>query len=462
LVSSKRIGHALRSPVAYLSLTGAVGGLLGLIRALLTADILGPQQLGVLAVVAGLFRGMQTFVDVRLADLACQLYYRTDPMTPVDPPSYRGSVLLLCVAGNGLLSLGAAGLGIVVSLCCLDLFTDAAIPVSWLLAQAVIIIAASVGNTASFLQRLTEKHHAMGGWQLFNQALFLILLLPPLIWTASIGGFYVGCVVASLATAASAVGILYHFCRRHLELPLPGRNWACAWPDYRSQFGALFYCNLLGYGKMLHRGFDVLLVGWFASDRLTGIYRLARSLTDGVGFLFDALNQVYWPRLLDLLRRDDHRRFRFEARRLLLAASGITAGLLLLQVWMLPLLNTHVLSAEFSGITPLMLVLTVPFFFAAGLHLWIWPIVIHREYLPRFTTYSGIAVAAHYGLALGGLACFPTTILPAAVGYLAYYPVLYGLTCLSLLKVCGELTPFRIRLPGPQRLDRHPRGGTAL
>ena len=462
MVSSKRIGHALRSPVAYLSLIGAAGGLLGLCRALLTADILGPQQLGVLAVIAGLFRGMQTFVDVRLADLACQLFYRSDRMTRADTPSYRGSVLLLCLAGNGLLSLCAAGLGIAVGRWCLDLFTDTAIPLSWLLAQAVIIIAASVGNTASFLQRLAEKHHAMGGWQLFNQVLFLILLLLPLIWTASIAGFYLGCVVASLVTAASAVGILYHFCRRHLELPFPGRNWACAWPDYRSQFGVLFYCNLLGYGKMLHRGFDVLLVGWFASDRLTGIYRLARSLTDGVGFLFDALNQVYWPRLLDLLRRDEHRRFRFEARRLLLLASGVTAGLLLLQVWILPLLNTHVLSAEFSGITPLMLVLTGPFLFAAGLHLWIWPIVVHRGYLPQFTTFSGIAVAVHYGLALGGLACFPTTILPAAVGYLAYYPVLYGLTCWSLWKVCGEWTPFRIRFLDRQRLSHHPRGGTAL
>ncbi|MEO1996733.1 MAG: oligosaccharide flippase family protein, partial [Planctomycetaceae bacterium] len=295
MVSSQRIGHALRSPVAYLSLTGAAGGLVGLIRALLTADILGPEQLGVMAVVAGLFRGAQTFVDVRLADLSCQLYYRTQPMAQVDLATYRSSVLVLCLAGNGLLSLCAAGLGLAAGLCCLHLFTDTPVPISWLLAQAVIIIAAGVGNTASFLQRLSQQHRKMGRWQVCNQALFLVLLLPPLIWTASIDGYYVGCVLASLVTAATAIGMLYSLCRRHLDLPMPGRNWICAWPDFQSRFGALFFCNLLGYGKMLHRGFDVLLVGLFAGDRLTGIYRLARSLTDGVGFLSDALNQVYWP-----------------------------------------------------------------------------------------------------------------------------------------------------------------------
>jgi O-antigen/teichoic acid export membrane protein len=369
---------------------------------------------------------------------------------------------VLCLAGNGLLSLCAAGLGIAASLCCLHLFTDTPVPVAWLLAQAVIIIAAGVGNTASFLQRLSQQHRTMGRWQVFNQSLFLVLLLPPLIWTASIDGYYVGCVVASLVTTATAIGLLYRLCRRHLDLPMPGRNWSCAWPDFRSRFRALFFCNLLGYGKMLHRGFDVLLVGLFAGDRLTGIYRLARSLTDGVGFLSDALNQVYWPRLLGLLRRDDSRAFRFEARRLLLAATGVTVCLLLLEIWILPLLNTHLLSAEFSGITPLMLVLTVPFLFTAGLHLWIWPIVVHREYLPQFTTYSGVAVAAHYGIALGGLVCFPATVLPAAVGYLAYYPLLYFLSCWKLMHISPELTPFPTRLGIPQRLGRHPRGGTAL
>ncbi|MEO1998597.1 MAG: hypothetical protein ABGZ17_25410, partial [Planctomycetaceae bacterium] len=162
------------------------------------------------------------------------------------------------------------------------------------------------------------------------------------------------------------------------------------------------------------------------------------------------------------LRRDDSRSFRFEARRLLLAASGVTACLLLLEIWILPLLNTHVLSADFSGITPLMLVLTVPFLFTAGFHLWIWPVVVHREYLPQFTTYSGVAVAAHYGIALGGLVCFPTTIFPAVVGYLAYYPLLYFLSCWKLMHLCPELTPFPTRFRLPLRLGRHPRGGTTL
>ena len=462
MVSSQRIGHALRSPVAYLSLTGAVGGLIGLIRALVTADVLGPEQLGVMAVVAGVFRGAQTFFDVRLADLSCQLYYRTDPAADVDLPTYRSSVLILCLAGNGLLSLCAAGLGIVASMCCLSLFTASPIPISWLIAQAGITIAASLGNTSSFLQRLSEQHRTMGRWQLVNQTVFLLLLLPPLIWTASISGYYLGCVLASVVTTAMSVGILHRLCRRHLDLPMPGRHWTCAWSDYRSRCGALFFCNLLGYGKMLHRGCDVLLVGFFAGDRLTGIYRLARSLTDGVGILSDAMNQVYWPRLLELLRRDDKRAFRFETRRLLLGSAGITAGLLLLQIWTLPLLNTYVLSAEYSGITLLMLLLTVPFLFTAGFHLWIWPIVVHREYLPQFTTYSGIAVAAHYGVALAGLAWLPNTVLPAAVAYLAYYPFLYFLTYWKLRQTCPEWTPFSGRLWLSHRLDHHPREGTAL
>ena len=40
--------------------------------------------------------------------------------------------------------------------------------------------------------------------------------------------------------------------------------------------------NLLGYVKLLHRSADVLLVAAFCGDRGTGIYKLARSITDAL------------------------------------------------------------------------------------------------------------------------------------------------------------------------------------
>jgi O-antigen/teichoic acid export membrane protein len=198
-----------------------------------------------------------------------------------------------------------------------------------------------------------------------------------------------------------------------------------AWPDYWREVRFLFFSNFLGYAKTLHRGSDVLLVSFLAGDHITGLYKLARSLTDTLNILYDALNQVYYPRFMELLAQKATVSYRYLAGRITLATGAFTLLIIILQLLFLEPILRILLLNRFAGAESAIIIMTVPFFFVAGVSIWLWPIFVHSGHLGKYTSFSLLACAVQYIVATSLFLMLLPGPWMAAMGYLAYYIVLY-------------------------------------
>jgi len=181
--------------------------------------------------------------------------------------------------------------------------------------------------------------------------------------------------------------------------------------------------NLLGYVKLMHRSADVLLVAVFCSDRETGIYKLARSITDALLTVSEAMGRVYQPRLLALLQTRDHTEYGAVVRSIMTTAAAVTLAAIGSTLVLLPSLAPLLGVADGRGLTVSVVIMTVTFFFVAGLQSWIWPAFVFGGRLGRCTLWSTVAVlAGQYtiGPALVYLTGYAT---PAwfSLGYLSFY-----------------------------------------
>ena len=194
-----------------------------------------------------------------------------------------------------------------------------------------------------------------------------------------------------------------------------------AFKDYRNEVRLILWGNLFGYSKMLHRGSDILLVGYFADDRITGLYKVARSFTDTIYVLFDALNQVYFPRFMQMLSAQDFLAYRGKVRSVIINSGLLVLGLLGLEALGLSAAVKLILSTKFEGAEGAILILTIPVFFVLGFHLWYWPIFVHTGKLQIFTLFSIMASGVQYLTAILAFHFFGADPIWAAAGYLSYY-----------------------------------------
>jgi O-antigen/teichoic acid export membrane protein len=192
--------------------------------------------------------------------------------------------------------------------------------------------------------------------------------------------------------------------------------------------------NVLGYVKLLHRAADVLLVAFFCSDRDTGIYKLARSMTDALYTISEAVGRVYQPRLLTLLRDGAHADYRRLARSMTATAAALTLAALAGVFLVVPRMAVILGWRDMPGLTLTTAILTVPFFFVAGLQAWIWPAFVSLGRLGRCTFWGVVAVVIGQ-YTVGPLLVYATgSANPAwfSAGYLSFY-------VLSLLPLWREL-----------------------
>ncbi len=415
----------LVTPTRFLALINVAGSALAFVRGVVVARALGPELLGVSAVIAGVNTTVLNFLDVRLTDLAARLYYQTDGLEASALRAFRASVVALCVLGNGLISLLLGALGVLAAWLTVGWFTAAPVQGWWLLAQALVLGAGNLANTLTFLQRFSGRFYFVGTARLAIQFCALAVFLAAFLPAPDLGGYYRGG-LASAALALVGTGALsLYLWVVHDRLPMLSRGLGRAWLHYQRGARFLFFGNVLGYGKLFHRAADTLLVGLLADDRVTGLYKLARQLTDALYVLFDALNQVYQVRFLELLSQKDPRSYRRLATRLLGGSAFLTAGLVVGEAVLLRPALDLVFAGKFAqGEWPILL-LTLPFVFVAGVHLWLWPFLIHTGQLGRFTAVNLLAVAAQYAVTIGGFAWLGPNAAVAAAGYLAHYVVLY-------------------------------------
>lgn len=429
----------LASPTRYLTLVNVLLSGLGFVQSVWVARALSLEALGVIAVITGVNVTALNFLDVRLTDLASRLYYQPRGAAP----AYRASVLMVCLAGNLAISLALGVVGVIAGRLALPALTPAVIPGWWLAAQAALLGAHNLTNTVNTLQRFSERFYFFGTTRLVIRVGALAVFGGLFLADPSVDGYYLAGLVSAVLTLAASLLVTAWAWGRWDGLPWwRWRALGLAWPDYAGQRRFLFFGNLLGYTKLFHRAADVLVVGWLANDQVTGLYKFVRSLTDTLYVVFDALNQVHQPRFMAWLAAGQALAYRALARRLVLAAAAATLALVGLGAVVLPWALPLVFGDKFRGAEPALLIMTVPFLFVTGVHLWLWPLFVHAGQLGRFTLLNVIAVAAQYlTLGLAFIAAGPSAA-GAAWGYLMYYVILYPLA------VALAWARFRTYLPG--------------
>jgi O-antigen/teichoic acid export membrane protein len=414
------------SPARYLTLVNVLATGIGFAQGLITARQLGVAAYGVAAVIGSTNAAVLNFLDVRLTDLAAKLYYISFD-NPEEQRAHRASVIQVALAGNALVSFGLAALGLIVSLVIVRRLTDASVNITWLVAQSLIAALNNWGSTFDNLIRLSARFYLLGTWRLATRIgqtiIFLVVFLPG----SNLDAYYGALLAVAAAGLLSVIGLALWIWLRLQKLPVLRPALSRAWPDYWRERRFIFYGNLLGYVKMLHRSADVILVGYFADDRVTGLYKLARSLSDTLLIVFDAVNQVYYPHLMELLGRKAAPEYRRLARRLFVGSAAFTLAAVIGEALLLKPLLRIALTNQYAGAEGAIVILTVPFLFVTGIYTWLWPLFVRSGQLRYYTLLSVLAAAAQYAVSIGLFILFPTSPAAPAAGYLAHYLVLYPL-----------------------------------
>ena len=392
---------------------------MGAVLGIINARLLGPDALGVIGVIAGVNATLVNVFDVRLMDVLGKLYYHPTAQSDEDRKAHRSSVILTFIVGSGILGLLIGAVGYTVGHFTIDYFTDVPVKSAWLAASAYYYAMNYLSGAFVYQQRFSEKFYLMGTWRLFAQIASLILFLGIILNNRTLDGYYTGSVVSTTVQFFLSVSLSVFIWKRHQGFPLTSPR--LAWRDYWKEVRLVLWGNVLGYVKLLHRGSDVLLVGFFADDRVTGLYKVARSVTDMIYVLYDALNQVYFPRFMQLLSERSYREYRRLSWRLMANSGLLVLGLLGVEAVGLSLLVRLVLTSRFAGAEMAILVLTLPVFFVLGFSTWFWPVFVFHGRLGRFTLASGLAVGVQYLIAVVAFNVLDITPALAALGYLGYY-----------------------------------------
>ncbi len=428
------------SPTKYLSLVNVVNAGLGAILGIINARLLGPDALGVVGVVAGVNATLVNVFDIRLMDVLGKLYYSSTAQSDEDKKVHRSSVVLTFIVGSGILGLLIGAVGYTVGRFTIGYFTDVPVKNAWLAASAYYYAVNYLSGAFVYQQRFSERFYLMGTWRLLAQIVSLVLFLEIILNDRTLDGYYAGSVVSTTVQFLVSVGLSVFIWKRHQGFPLASPRFA--WRDYWREIRLVLWGNILGYVKLLHRGSDILLVGFFADDRVTGLYKVARSVTDIIYVLYDALNQVYYPRFMQLLSERSYQEYRHLSWRLMANSGLFVLGLLGLEAVGLSLLVRLVLTSRFAGAETAILILTLPVFFVLGLFTWFWPVFVFHGRLGRFTLASGLAVGVQYLIAVVAFKVLDVTPALAALGYLGYYLILAPAALVLAYRVDSAAVPL--------------------
>jgi O-antigen/teichoic acid export membrane protein len=411
-------------PTGYLGLVNIVSAGLAFVRGIIVARALVPAELGVVGIIAAINATVLNLLDVRLVDLASKLYYKKVGASEADQRGYRAGVLVLCILGNALVSLGLAAAGVFVGKLAIGLFTASPISDWWLVAQSGTLALDSLSSTVNYLQRLTGRFHLFGSIRLGTQIAALLLFVTLLLPEGGVSAYFLASFIRALfAFGITMLGTWFAWSKLD-NLQLRASAIRSAFADYRIHTRYLFYGNLLGYTKLVHRTADTLIVGLFADDRTTGLYKFARSLTDGLYGIFDAISQVYQPRFLELLAEGRRELYRLFSARLVRFAAVFTVALLALEALLLQPLLLAVFGQRYLGSEVGIAILTVPFFFVTGIYTWLWPVFVYTGDLRSYTVASVAAATAQVVVMVGLLLSGGQSVADGAFGYLAHYLIL--------------------------------------
>jgi hypothetical protein len=155
---------------------------------------------------------------------------------------------------------------------------------------------------------------------------------------------------------------------------------------------------------------------------------------------------VYQPRLLSLLQARDHVEYAAVTRTITMTAAALTVAALVAEAAFLPVMAPVLGVADGQELTLSVAILTLSFFFVAGLQSWLWPAFVYFGRPERCTLWGAVAVTAGQ-YTIGPALVFLTghaTPTWFSLGYLSYYL----LAVLPLWRELRSEKPLLVWRPG--------------
>ena len=408
------------SPPQFVFASNVVCAALGLAQGLIVARYLGPSAYGVMAILATLGGVAANFWDVRLIDLAIRQHYALAKETESPQSAQTASMQLALVLNAGLaLLMGISS--VLLAILFSPFFTTSQLAPWWIAAQGIGIGGSFLVGTFQSMQRLADDFYSFGLVRVLTQFIALPVTVLFMVAQPDLSGYYGALVATIILNLAVSTFFLAHLWQKHFGMSLAASGMLSALPLYRGQMRFIFSANILSYSKMLTRSGDVLVFGFFASDAATGIYRLARTLADGLGIVNTSLSQYYYPTFMRLLHEGREAEISALIHRFVGYALAALVVILPAAFGTLHLLNGWILQDAYEGLPLACIILMTGFFWTAGIHNWLWPFLVERNQTHRMALWAMTGGLLQLGL----IALLPPVPAWAALGTPLYYLVCY-------------------------------------
>jgi O-antigen/teichoic acid export membrane protein len=295
---------------------------LSLLQNVIVARILGPKQFGILALITTYSAVVGEFVDSRVWEAAIkyvvQFNQRGDnrKATATVKLCYLVDAASAAVAFIVLLSFATLVARIFVK-------DPSQVHLIQLYASSVLLTI-PIG-TATSIVRITDHF----SWLAYQGAASVILRLLGVLVVAAMGYGLSGILLVYLA-ATLLSSIIMVLCSHSATKDLNLTRWRDA-PlnllrnDYREILRFMLYSNISGTSRIITSRADILVLGWFSTPALVGVYKLARSIADAVATLFNPIYVAVYPELSKLTSQENVKEIRSLQKKL----SGTIAMIIL-------------------------------------------------------------------------------------------------------------------------------------
>jgi O-antigen/teichoic acid export membrane protein len=409
------------TPTRFATVVNGLSAVVGFGVSAFVARLLGPAQLGVVAVIAGINSSILAFFDVRLNDVSAKVFFRPET-DDTHPLSYQAGVLWLGLAGTAAIALLTALLTTAVGPSLVPYFTQRPMRSGWIAAGAFAAAMDVISSGMLFLTQMRKDFYVLSAWRFAAVLTGAGATVGILAHHADLGHYYRAVVLAAIAQLLCCALAWTHVWGWRARLPLSAPDWRRARKAFRGHFSFLWYGNLLGYAKLLQKSADVLIVAYFANESVTGLYKFSRQMIEqGLAIFQGALYEVYFPQLLHAFSQRATDTFRQMARRLLSVGGGLTLLFLAGEALLLPHLIGPVFGNGYIGALWPMMLLTATFFFLVGCHPWLWSLFVGSGEMRDYTMLSFLAVIAQYTTLLLLFRIFGPSATAAMAGMVAHY-----------------------------------------
>jgi O-antigen/teichoic acid export membrane protein len=430
------------SPTRFLALCNIINAGLGFVVGAYIARVLGPERLGITAVINGINSSINGLIDVRLNDVAAKAFYQHENQTDISVLAYQSGIVWITMAGTIALSILVAALSALIGNFLIPYFTGSSVARWWLPLNAVTMALSTIAGTALFLLRFTRNFYAIGIWRVAMSVISMLITITVLRVHPNISGQYLAGFYGGVVNVVITVCISWYLWNYISHLPMLKPDWRGAITAFRRNLKLVFYGNLLGYSKLLQRSADTLLVARFTNDRETGFYKFTRTFVDsGLAILQDALYQVYYPAFLQSFAQRAKDEYHRLANRLLRISGLITllllAGGFLILPWGIPL----VFGQQYRGVEWPIIVFSSEFIFIVGCYPWLWALFVASGDLMAYTITTFVAVGMQYAIVLALFHLFNPSALSGVLGALSYYFVLIPIIYTIARKRWSEFLP---------------------